>query len=113
MASVTLTVPLVPGKTEHWKQAVAELNGPRAAAHAASRKRLGLTRELVCLQPTPMGDMVCVLLEGTDPLGSMRKMMESPDAFDRWFVQTVFVEAHGLKPSDPPPAPEVVLDWRA
>ena len=113
MAAITFTVPIVKGMTEHWKQAVAELTGPRAAEHAASRKRAGLTRELVCLQQTPMGDMVCVLLEGSDPLGSMKKLMESPDAFDQWFVKTVFVESHGMTPSDQPPAPEVVVDWKA
>ena len=30
MAAVTLAVPIVNGMTEHWKQAVAELTGPRA-----------------------------------------------------------------------------------
>ena len=113
MAAVTLAVPIVNGMTEHWKQAVAELTGPRAAEHAASRKRAGLTRELVCLQHTPMGDLVCVLLEGSDPLGSMKKLMESPDPFDQWFAKAVFVESHGMTPSDQPPAPEVMVDWRA
>jgi len=112
MASITFAVPLVKGKTEHWKKPIAELTGPRAAEHTASRKRLGLTRELVCLQQTPMGDMVCVLLEGNDPLGSVKKMSESTDAFDQWFVKTVLVESHDMQPSAQPPAPEVLLDWK-
>ena len=113
MAAMTFTVPLVNGMTEHWKQAVAQLTGPRAAEYAASRQRAGLTRELVCLQHTPMGDLVCVLLEGSDPMGSMRKLMESQDPFDQWFAKTIFVESHGLSPTAQPPAPEVILDWKA
>lgn len=112
MASVVFTVPLVQGKTEQWKKAVAEMNGPRAAEHVASCKRRGLTRELVCLQPTPMGDTVCVLLEGNDPMSAMKKIIESTDPFDQWFVKTIFVEAHGMKPSDQPPAPQVMSDWK-
>ena len=112
MASVTFAAPLVKGKTEHWKKAMAEITGPRAAEHTASRKRLGLTRELVCLQQTPMGDLVCVLLEGNDPLGSVKKMSESTDAYDQWFVKTVLVESHGMPPSAQPLAPEVLLDWK-
>ncbi len=113
MAAMTFTVPLVNGMTEHWKQAVAQLTGPRAAEHAASRQRAGITRELVCLQHTPMGDMVCVMLEGSDPMGSMKTLMESQDPFDRWFAKTVFVESHGMTPTDQPPVPEVMIDWKA
>jgi len=87
--AITFAVPIAPGKTEHWKKAISEIKGARSEGHAASRKRAGFTRELVCLQATPMGDFVVVMIEGADPLSSLQKMVESKEPFDQWFGMTV------------------------
>ena len=67
MAAITFAVPILPGKTEAWKQAAAEMAGPRRAEHEESRLRMGVTREVVSLQQTPDEDYVVVCLEGDDP----------------------------------------------
>lgn len=112
MPAITFTVPILKGQSDHWKKALGEMKGARAADHSASRKRAGFSRELVCLQATPMGDYVVVMLEGADPLGSLKKMVESRDPFDQWFGKTVMGESHGMKPGQPLPVPQVMLDWR-
>ena len=112
MASISFAVPIVKGKTDTWKRAVAEMKGARSNEYRASRKRAGLTRELACLQSTPMGDFVVVTLEGADPLASLKKMIESKEPFDQWFAKTVMVESHGMKPGDPMPSSQSMLEYR-
>lgn len=51
----------------------------------ASRRRQGVTRELVTLNHTPMGDFICVYVEGDDPVEGNRRFAESRDEFDVWF----------------------------
>jgi hypothetical protein len=55
MASVAMTLPLLPGKTEEWKLWVQEMAGARLIVFQASRKSLGITREVSFLQETPRG----------------------------------------------------------
>ena len=44
MTAITFAVPILPGKTEAWKQAVSEIRGPRKNEYEESRRRMGLTR---------------------------------------------------------------------
>ncbi len=66
MASLASAFPILPGKTELWKHFSQEMVGPRRSEHEASRKRLGVTREVAYLQQTPQGDMAVVYLEAQD-----------------------------------------------
>ena len=114
MAVTVFAAPILPGKTEDWKAAVAELKGPRAAGHAESRAMHGVTREVVCLQETPMGDFVCVFMEADDPDTVLQREMASEHPFDRWFSKTVLAECHGITPDGDSPPPNVLyLDWNA
>ena len=45
MASLAMTLPLLPGKTDDWKRWVQEMASTRLSAFQASRMRLGITRE--------------------------------------------------------------------
>jgi len=111
VAEFSFVAPIPPGKTDAWQKAVAEIKGPRNAAYRESRKKLGITREHVSLQPTPMGDMVVVHMNAPDQQGVMRAMMQSTGDFDTWFRDTVLVGIHGFdsKGELPPPVP-VILD---
>lgn len=111
MAAVTFNVPILPGKTEAWKQAVAEMKGAKNAEYQESRRRMGVTREVVSLQQTPQGDSVVVFLEGTDPGGVVAKYLSSSAPFDRWFADTVLKGVHGV--SAAPPSNELFVDWTA
>ena len=62
MAVTTFAAPLLPGKTDAWKSAMAEINGARKEEYLQSRRSLGFTREVASLQQTPHGDFVVVFI---------------------------------------------------
>ena len=114
MTAITFAVPILPGKTEAWKQAVSEIRGPRKSEYEESRRRMGVTREVVSLQQSPDTDYVVVCLEGDDPAGVVSRYLHSDEPFDRWFAETVLIGTHGMDASqEPPPPNEVFLDWSA
>jgi hypothetical protein len=76
-----------------------ELNGPRREEFVASRRAAGV-QERTFLQPTPMGDLVIVALEGEDPGAAFGKMMSADDDFTRWFIGRA-QQVHGLDLSVP------------
>ena len=110
MALMAVAFPIAPGKTEEWKKFIAELNGAKRADFVASRKSIG-ARERTFLQPTPMGDLVVVTLEGDSPAQSFGKLVASTDAFSTWFLAKV-KEIHGidLTQAASGPMPELVID---
>ena len=114
MPATTFAVPLLPGTTDAWKRAVAEMTGARRAEYEESRRRMGLTREVVTLQQTPDGDYVVVCLEGDDPNGMVSRYLNSDEPFDRWFAETILIGTAGMDASqEPPPPNQVFVDWRA
>ena len=113
MAEFSFAAPILPGKTDAWRNAVAEINGARSAAYKESRKKLGIRREHVSLQSTPMGDMAIVHMEAPDHQSVMRGMLQSTGEFDTWFRDNVLVGVHGFDPKAAPPPPvTVILDHK-
>ena len=110
MALMAVAFPIAPGKTDDWKRFIAELNGAKRADFVASRKGIG-ARERTFLQPTPMGDLVVVTLEGDNPAQSFGKFVSSTDPFTLWFLQQV-KDIHGidLTQAASGPMPELVID---
>jgi hypothetical protein len=110
MALMAVAFPIVPGKTDDWRKFIGELNGSRRAEFVASRKTVGV-RERTFLQPTPMGDMVIVTLEGDNPGRSFGQFVSSTDPFTRWFLEQA-KEIHGLDLTQAisGPMPEQVID---
>jgi len=110
MALMAVAFPIAPGKTDEWKRFIAELNGARRADFVASRKAIG-ARERTFLQPTPMGDLVVVTLEGDNPGQAFGKFVSSTDPFTLWFLKQV-KEVHGidLTQAASGPMPELVID---
>ena len=82
---LAFTAPLAPGKTDQGRAFVNEAFEKRAAEFAASRRALSQNVELITLQPTPMGDVVNVYIEGTDPVAANVKFAASTSEFDLWF----------------------------
>ena len=93
MALMAVVLPILPGKTQAWRDFVAELSGPRQQEFAESRRAVGL-RERTFLQQTPMGDLVIVTLEGDDPGRSFAQLMTGTDEFSKWFSEHAMA-AHG------------------
>ena len=101
MALNAVVFPILPGKTDEWRKFIDELNGSRHADFVASRARAGV-QERTFLQPTPMGDLVIVTLEGEDPERSFGQMMHATDAFTLWFLERVKA-IHGVDLTAPMP----------
>jgi len=113
MPMMAVAFPILPGKTAEWRAFMEEINGPRRAEFLESRRRAGV-RERTFLQPTPMGDLVIVTLEGDDPGHSFGQMMSAGDAFTAWFIERASA-AHGIDVSAPQTGSpsELVIDTGA
>ncbi len=114
MALMAIAIPILPGKTEQWKQlAAAVMHGPRSAEHRAKGKALGI-HERVFLQQTPHGDLAIVTMEGENPEQSFAQYGQGSDPFTEWFVTQVN-EIHGINLRNPPPGgfPELMIDSHA
>jgi hypothetical protein len=112
MPAIAFAAPLLPGKTDADREALASCgSGDRRADHEASRKRAGITREAVWIQSTPGGDVAVVLIEAPDIQAAMGALATSDEPFDRWFREHV-LEVHGMDMAEESPPPEQVLDFR-
>jgi hypothetical protein len=109
MALMAVAFPIAPGKTADWKKFIGELNGAKRADFVASRKSLGV-RERTFLQPTPMGDLVVVTLEGDNPAQAFGKFVSGTDPFTKWFLDQV-KDVNGIDLTQQAgPMPELVID---
>ncbi|ONI71636.1 hypothetical protein BWI15_15865 [Kribbella sp. ALI-6-A] len=113
MDTIGFIAPLLPGKTETDRVAMTSCwRGERKEAYERSRRRLGITREAVFIQPTPNGDVAVVYWEADDVGAALKGMAASDDPFDEWFRDHVR-EVHGVNLEDGFPPPEQVMDFRA
>ncbi len=113
MASLALTLPLLPGKVDGFRAFAQEALGPRRAELDVSARKHGLDRQLIWVQPTPQGDVLIVYLEGDDPVKSNDSFVASQDRFDVWWKEQIQALT-GVDFNEPPPGlPEVVFGWQA
>ncbi|MDP1821359.1 MAG: hypothetical protein Q8K58_15890 [Acidimicrobiales bacterium] len=112
MQSIGFVVPLLPGKAEADRAALASCwHGDRQAAYEDARRRAGVTRESVWLQSTPSGEVAVVVMEADDIGAALGVIGGSGEPFDVWFREHV-MEVHGIDLSAGFPPPEPVLDFR-
>ncbi|MFF0478781.1 ester cyclase [Streptomyces sp. NPDC004284] len=95
--TVTRTVPLRSGKPLAWQQLVDELQGPRLREYEASRRRLGITGEVLRIDPRPDRDHVIVHFETADPERTRKRWAESKHPFDQWLREQI-LDIHGEDP---------------
>jgi hypothetical protein len=113
MESFAFVFPVLPGKAEQARIFGKEVTGPRASEMDASRRPLGVTRETVWVNQTPMGDMGIVLIEAEDVAEANRRFAASTEPFDVWFKETV-LDLSGVDFNEPIPAmSEILYDNRA
>jgi len=109
MALMAIALPILPGKTQEWRDFIAEVNGSRYDEFADSRRRAGV-HERTFLQQTPMGDLVIVTLEGDDPARSFGQLLSDTSEFSQWFgAHAMAVHGDFTAPGAPPP-PGLVAD---
>ena len=82
---LAVIAPLLPGKIEAGRAFAREAFQERKAELTESRRALGQNVEVVTLNSNPMGDFVCVYLEGTDPVDGNRRFATSTRPYDVWF----------------------------
>jgi hypothetical protein len=112
MQTIGFIAPLLPGKTEEDRSAMISCwRGERQEAYEASRRRLGISREAIYIQSTPIGDVAVVYWEADDVEAALKGMAISEDPFDRWFRDHVR-DVHGINVEDGFPPPEQVVDLR-
>lgn len=112
MQCIAFAAPILPGKTEDDRSAMRSVaQGERKAAHAASRERHGISREVVWIQQTPGGDVAVVYMEAEDLQAAFAGLGSSQDPFDSWFRDMVR-DIHGIDLAQGFPPPEQMLDYR-
>lgn len=109
---IAFAVPFLPGKADAGREVMHSCRqGDREAAHRASRELLGITRESVWIQSTPVGEMAVVHIEARDAERALGGMGTSDDPFDRWFREYC-ADVHGIDLAEPLPPLEQVLAFR-
>lgn len=115
MHSIAIAMPIKPGKTEKWKQYVAELNGRWRDEREADCRRFGIRRNAGWLQQTPDGDLAIIYWEVDDPelhAQEFKEIMTSNDEYHTW-VRENLTDIFGFDPNqERPPLPELVADYR-
>jgi hypothetical protein len=112
MQTIAFAAPILPGKTQSDRDAIASCaHGDRQADYRESRRRAGIERESVWIQSTPGGDVAVILIEAPDIEAAMGALATSEDPFDRWFRGNV-KDVHGMDLAAGFPPPEQMLDFR-
>jgi hypothetical protein len=112
MSLYAFTAPIQPGKTEEYRQFVADLGGPRRTDYENSRKNAGFHREAIFLQKTPMGDMVVIVQEADSEQAALDSLKNMKDPYNVWFFQK-FKDLHGIDIAGSGlPSNELLLDYR-
>jgi hypothetical protein len=87
MASLAFAFPLRAGKTEEWRDWIAEILGPRRSEYEAFSRQLGLKTQRAYLQHTPRGDQAIIYLEGEDLQRTFQLLRTAQDLFAVWVRQ--------------------------
>ena len=111
MQAVAFAVALRPGEADAVRVALASCwSGARTEAYQDARRRAGIIREAVWIQPGPGGDVAVVYLEADDLAAAFTLLGTSAEPFDRWFREHVR-HVHGIAWDEGFTAPELVLDF--
>jgi hypothetical protein len=97
-------MPILPGKTESWKERSKQLTGPRREEFLGHIHRLGLTRQEWWIQSGPQGDVLVVANEGDEPDKMLAKFAQSDHPFDDEWAHFI-LEHLGVDVKNPPPGP--------
>jgi hypothetical protein len=111
MQSVAFALPLLPGQTDVDRDALGSCwTGSRREQFGDARRRAGVAREAVWIQPSNGRDVAVVYLEADDLVAAFTMLATSVEPFDRWFREHVR-RVHGIELEAGFAAPELVLDF--
>jgi hypothetical protein len=119
MSVLIITMPIAPGKVEAWRRFCQQLSGSRREEYAASRRRLGITRERLALIESPWGSNAVTALEVNDVGLALSEVVGSDLPFENWYRERLQV-LHGVTlaydeqstwPAPPAQPHEVLFEW--
>jgi ketosteroid isomerase-like protein len=112
MDEVCLVAPLLSDKAEAARAFMRELDGPRRDDYSASERRIGISKEVWFLAPTPAGELLVGYMESSDFESAFAAFVTSDNEFDLWFKQR-FAEVTGIDLNHPPQMrlPEVLSSY--
>ena len=82
---MAFSAPLIPDQLEQGRRFAHEAFETRKDEFTQSRRALGGTREVVCINHSPHGPICCVYIEGENPTEINRRFAASQEPFDVWF----------------------------
>lgn len=101
MMTLTLTLPIVPGKAEAQRRFVQELTGASQATYAAALQRLAIAHLEFVTISTRVGDAVQLTIHAPELGTSLDMLAASHHSFDQWFKAQLY-EIHGLRLASAP-----------
>jgi|SRR5579871_5119296 len=113
MGMHVIALPLLPGKTDAFKEFAAALEGERKAEYEAALKRFGGLKERAYFEPGVSGDTVVYIIKGKPTIVNdvLKGIGASSEPFDRWFTERMR-DMHGLDLSKPEPLPDAQLIYK-
>jgi len=109
---IAFFAPLLPGRADAGRAFAREAWLTRSADYVESRRAKGVNVEVVTLNTTPQGELICVYVEATDPVQANAEFARSQTPYDRWFkdqLRTLFPPEVDF--DQPVPVGEVIWDW--
>ncbi len=109
---IAFMAPILPGAADRARAFGREAFSGRLAEHTASRRALGVSQESVTLCSSPQGDVLCVYLEGDDPVRGNQQFAASQSAYDRWFkdqCRSIFIPEVDF--DQPVPPVTTIWEW--
>ncbi len=112
MQSISLALPILPGKTEAVKAMFKTIKDEKWKEYDRAQKKSGIEKERDFLQMTPMGDMLLIYIESKDIQKTFKAITASKDPFDIWFIEEMKKNT-GIDFSQPPsgPLPELLVSY--
>jgi hypothetical protein len=114
MDQVCLAAPVQGGKAEAARTFMHDLDGARRDDYDRSEQRIGITKEVWFLAPSPAGELLVGYIESGDFNSAFAQFVASRDEFDVWFKEQ-FADVTGLDLNDPPEMqlPELLSAYEA
>lgn len=111
MPTIAFSIPILPGQTTAFRSAHQRFAIERSTDFSASRRRLGVRRELGFLQKTPGGDVAVVVFDVEDVERFFVGSATSQESIDTDF-RAYLLDTFGLDLTQPAPLPELVFDFQ-
>ena len=99
-----LVIPILAGRSDDARAFMVQLEHDRSDEYAASKRRVGIVKEVWHLAGLPEADVLVAYIETADIALALNLLSASADVFDLWFKRRL-ADSTGLDLNNPPPIP--------